>query len=89
MNKFLLVPIIVAFSVVSTIQIAYSQNLVENATNAVNSTAQNISEKVNSTAQGNNTQDIVDKISDAGVTILNGSADVIGNLSGEIKEGIQ
>ncbi|MGI0022244.1 MAG: hypothetical protein ACRD9Q_05210 [Nitrososphaeraceae archaeon] len=66
----------------------YAQNITTNASNMMNNASANINQTASELAKNDTLGNVLNKTGEVGKKILGGAADVVSNISEEVKEGI-
>lgn len=68
--------------------IGYAQNLTTNASNTMGNASANVNKTASELAKNDTLGNVLNKTGEVGKKILGGAADVVSNISEEVKEGI-
>jgi hypothetical protein len=90
MNKELyigVITIMVAF-VFMYVPVVHSQNITSDGMNLMGNTTASMNQTASELGENNTVGDVLNKTGEVGKKILGGAADVVSNISEEVKEGI-
>jgi|KBSSwiStaDraftv2_1062776.scaffolds.fasta_scaffold2319192_1 hypothetical protein len=68
--------------------IGYAQNLTTNASNMMGNASANVNKTASELAKNDTLGNVLNKTGEVGKKILGGAADVVSNISEEVKQGI-
>lgn len=74
--------------VLTYVPIGYAQNLTSNATNMMWNATASMNETASELGKNDTLGNVLNKTGEVGKQILGGAADVVSNISEEVKEGI-
>jgi len=78
---------LLAIAVIYT-PIGYAQNLTTNASNMMGNASANVNKTASELAKNDTLGNVLNKTGEVGKKILGGAADVVSNISEEVKQGI-
>jgi hypothetical protein len=78
---------LLAIAVIYT-PIGYAQNLTTNASNMMGNASANVNKTASELANNDTLGNVLNKTGEVGKKILGGAADVVSNISEEVKQGI-
>ena len=81
------IPIILA-SALMYIQVGYSQNITSDGMNMMGNTTTSLNQTASELGENDTLDNVLNKTGEVGKKILGGAADVVSNISEEVKEGI-
>ncbi len=81
------ITLVLAF-VLMYVPIGYAQNLTSNATNMMGNATASMNQTVSELGKNDTLGNVLNKTGEVGKKILGGAADVVSNISEEVKEGI-
>ena len=81
------ITLVLAF-VLMYVPIGYAQNLTSNATNIMGNATASMNQTVSELGKNDTLGNVLNKTGEVGKKILGGAADVVSNISEEVKEGI-
>ena len=70
------------------VPIGYAQNLTSNATNMMGNASASLNQTASELGKNDTLGNVLNKTGEVGKKILGGAADVVSNISEEVKEGI-
>ena len=79
--------ILLAIAIIYT-PIGYAQNLTTNASNMMGNASANVNKTASELAKNDTLGNVLNKTGEVGKKILGGAADVVSNISEEVKQGI-
>jgi predicted PurR-regulated permease PerM len=81
------IALVLAF-VLMYVPIGYAQNLTSNATNMLGNASAGLNQTASELGKNDTFGNVLNKTGEVGKKILGGAADVVSNISEEVKEGI-
>ena len=70
------------------VPIGYAQNLTSNATNMIGNASASLNQTASELGKNDTLGNVLNKTGEVGKKILGGAADVVSNITEEVKEGI-
>jgi hypothetical protein len=81
------VTLVITFALIY-VPIGHAQNLTTNASNMMGNASANINQTASELGKNDTLSNVLNKTGEVGKTIIGGAADVVNNISEEVKEGV-